>query len=117
MREIEEFGMEEIRVFSEQDITQNKVYAILAYLGILFLVPLVVAKDSPYARYHTNQGVVLFLVGLIINIIGIIPILGWIVATVGHIVLLVLRIMGMWNAFKGEAKPLPLVGHIEIIKA
>ncbi|MGL4739171.1 MAG: DUF4870 domain-containing protein [Cellulosilyticaceae bacterium] len=109
--------MDEIRVFSEQDITQNKVYAILAYLGILFLVPLIVAKDSPYARYHTNQGVLLFLAGVIVNAMAIIPILGWIAAAVGNIILLVFKIIGMLNAFRGEAKPLPIFGHIEIIKA
>ncbi|MGL4346336.1 MAG: DUF4870 domain-containing protein [Cellulosilyticaceae bacterium] len=109
--------MKEIRVFSQQDIEQNKIYAILGYLGILFLVPLIVAKDSPYARYHTNQGAVLFIASIACNVLAIIPILGWIVAIVGNFVIVVLRIMGVVNAFRGEAKPLPIVGGIEIIKA
>ena len=48
------------------DIEQNKVFAILAYLGILFLVPLLAAPQSPFARYHTNQGIILFITSLIV---------------------------------------------------
>ena len=43
------------------DAEQNKVFGILAYLGILCLIPLLAAKDSRFARYHANQGLVLFL--------------------------------------------------------
>lgn len=108
--------MKEVIVFDKNDIQENKVYAILAYLGILFLVPLLAAKDSPFARYHTNQGVLLFIAGIICNMLAIVPILGWIAAVIGNIIILVFRIIGIINAFKGEAKELPIIGHIEIIK-
>jgi hypothetical protein len=39
-----------------QDAQDNKIMAILAYLGLLFLVPFLAAKESPFARFHTNQG-------------------------------------------------------------
>jgi hypothetical protein len=47
------------------DIEKNKVFAVLAYIGILFLVPLLAAPQSRFARYHTNQGIVLFLASII----------------------------------------------------
>lgn len=53
--------MEEKIVFNTEDVNGNKVFGILAYIGILFLVPLFAAKDSQYARFHTNQGLVLFI--------------------------------------------------------
>jgi len=34
----------------EKDLT-----AILSYLGILFLVPLLVSKDNPFAQFHAKQ--------------------------------------------------------------
>ena len=40
-----------------EDADKNKVMGILAY--VIFLVPLIVAKDSPFAKYHTNQGLAL----------------------------------------------------------
>ena len=49
--------MEEVNVTPDpNDVQSNKVMAILAYFGILFLIPLLAAKESAYARYHTNQG-------------------------------------------------------------
>lgn len=60
--------MEEKIVFNTEDVNGNKVFGILAYIGILFLVPLFAAKDSQYARFHTNQGLVLFIAEVILNI-------------------------------------------------
>ena len=41
------------------DVQENKVMGILAYLSFLVLIPLFAAKESPFARFHTNQGLVL----------------------------------------------------------
>lgn len=49
--------------FEQEDINQNKVMAVLAYIGILVLVPLLAAPNSKYARYHVNQGLLLFIAG------------------------------------------------------
>jgi uncharacterized membrane protein len=103
-------------VCDPQDIEKNKVYAVLAYIGILFLVPLLAAKDSPYAKFHTNQGLVLFLLEVALSVISWIPVLGWIVGVVGWIAVAVFLIMGIVNAAQGECKPLPIIGEIEIIK-
>ena len=46
----------------QSDAQQNKVMGILAYLSWLVIVPLLAAKESPFARYHTNQGLVLAIV-------------------------------------------------------
>lgn len=94
----------------------NKLLAAISYIGFLFLVPLLVAKDDAFARYHANQGLVLFLAGIVIGIIAIIPIIGWIISLVGGVATFVFMILGIVNAVKGEMKPLPLIGGIEIIK-
>ena len=113
-------------IFDKDDIETNKVFAILAY--IIFLIPLLAAKESPYAKYHTNQGLVLFIAAVVsiiaINILGyilgFIPILGWIVtvliAMLFPILILVLVIIGIINAANGKAKPLPIIGNITILK-
>lgn len=103
-------------VCDPQDIEKNKAYAILAYIWILFLVPLLAAKDSPYAKFHANQGLVLFLFGIALGAVGWIPILGWLVAIVGSIMAFVFMIIGIVNAAQGECKPLPIIGEIELIK-
>ena len=58
--------------YDAQDIEKNKVMAVLAY--ILFFIPLLAAKDSKFARFHTNQGLVLFLGGIIASVVAVIPV-------------------------------------------
>ncbi len=106
----------ENKSYSKEDIEKNTVMAVLAY--IIFLIPLLAAKDSPYAKYHTNQGIVLFLAAVFINVIGsVIPIIGWFfILTFGNAFILILAIMGIINAVQGKVKPLPLIGSITLLK-
>ena len=103
--------------FDPQDINNNKGMSVLAYIGFLFLVPLLACPNSKFARYHTNQGLVL---GVVTGILGIIPIAGLIIggllSAVGGIFTLVLMIMGIINAAQGQAKELPLIGKITLLK-
>lgn len=98
------------------DIEANKAIAILAY--ILFFLPLLAAKDSRFALYHANQGLIVFLIAIGVNVIGsIIPLLGWfLILPFGNLAVLILVVMGILTAGKGEMKPLPLVGGFTIIK-
>lgn len=110
--------------FDPQDIMANKGMSVLAYIGILFLIPLLACPNSRFARYHTNQGLVLFLFGIAVSIvtaiISIIPFLGWVLGPIiglaGSIFELVLMIMGIINAAQGQAKELPLIGKISLLK-
>jgi uncharacterized membrane protein len=104
----------------QSDAEKNKAMAIVGYIvPILFFIPLVTdAKNSPFAKFHANQQLVLLIAAIVINVVGgIIPFLGWfIILPLGCIFLLVIAIMGIINAAKGEMKPLPLIGGINIIK-
>lgn len=110
-------GANKPKVATKEDVEKNKVMGILAYLGILVLVPLLSAKDSPFAQYHANQGLVLLIAGVIVGAASAFPIIGWfIVAPIGSILLFILAIMGIINAANGEMKPLPLIGQYTILK-
>jgi len=114
------------------DVEKNKVMALLAYIGILWLVPLLAAKDSPFAKYHANQGLVLFLaevvfcvvVGCFSIFIHFIPYLGTViwcctcfVYPVISLAFLGYAIMGILNAVNGKMKPLPgIPDTLKIIK-
>ncbi len=98
------------------DVEKNKIMGILAY--IIFFIPLLAARDSKFAMYHANQGLVLFLAGIVVSILGsIIPLLGWfLILPLGMLAVTVLAIIGIINAAKGLLKPLPVIGGISIIK-
>jgi uncharacterized membrane protein len=106
------------------DIEQNRVFAVLAYIGILFLVPLLAAPKSRFARYHTNQGIVLFIANIVASVATIILIFVPFVGCVSGILAfalpvasLVFMILGIVNAASGLYKPLPLIGHYELMKS
>ncbi len=105
---------------NQSDAEKNKMMAIVGYIiPILFFIPLVTdAKNSPFAKFHSNQQLVLLLAAIAINIVGsVIPFIGWfLILPLGSIFLIVIAIMGIINAAKGEMKKLPLIGGISIIK-
>lgn len=114
--------------YTQEDINNNKIMAVLAYLGILVLIPILAAKDSKFARFHSNQGLVLLICDIVVSIVlGIVtaiialipyvgPILSGIIWAVIPIVLLVFAILGIVNAVQGKAKELPIIGKFKILK-
>jgi uncharacterized membrane protein len=102
-----------------KDVADNKVFAILAYFGILFLIPLLAAKESPFARFHTNQGLILFLaniaVWIIVVVLGLISYVLGLIGSILYLGLFILFILGVINAAKGEMKELPLIGTFKLI--
>lgn len=95
---------------------KNTGMAIIAYL--LFFVPLLAGEKSEFVKYHTNQGLILFLFSLGVSVIGsVVPILGWfLILPFGTIMVLVLLVMGILNAVNGEMKPLPVIGKYQLLK-
>ena len=106
--------------FDSKDIADNKGMAVLAYIGILFLIPLLAAPNSRFARFHANQGLVLFLAEVVLGaaggVLGLIPFVGWIISGAIGIVCLAFMIIGIVNAANGKAKELPLIGSFKLIK-
>lgn len=109
--------------YAPEDIQNNKVMAILAYLSWLVLIPLIAAKDSKFARFHCNQGIVLAIIEIVIwaifGALSFIPLVGWIFIVINSVLSLgcfALAVIGIINAANGKAKELPLIGHIKLIK-
>ena len=47
--------------FDSRDIAENKGITVLSYLGPLVFVPMFARKNSKFARFHANQGLVLLI--------------------------------------------------------
>ncbi len=90
---------------------ESKLWAFIGYLGILCLLPLLLKKDDGFAHFHAKQGLVLLILGVIISVIGVIPLLGWLIGFFGMILMVVLWIIGIINALTGKQKALPLIGQ------
>ena len=98
------------------DVEDNKLISVLCYFGILFLIPYLVKQDSPFVKFHSNQGLVLFILGLIVGVVSKIPFIGWVIGAVCGVFIFVCFILGIVNVLSGNMKQLPLIGSIEILK-
>ncbi len=100
------------------DLEQVKIMAALAYVGILFFLPLVTHPNSSFGKFHANQGLLLLITGIAINTVGsIIPFIGWfIILPLGWLFTFVLFVMGIVNALGLKKKRLPVIGGFDLIK-
>ncbi len=110
--------------FDTNDIEQNKVIAAIGYVPVLFLVPLLGAPDSSFAKFHANQGLILTLAAVALDvarsvlcaIFSFMPFLRnfvpEIISTVVSVAILAYIAIGVITAVQGKAKKLPFIGGI-----
>lgn len=107
--------------YSRSDIEENKVMGVLAYLSLLVLVPIFAAKNSRFAKFHANQGILLsatwIAFALVAKLIDLMTagILGFILP-LGNIALLAVLVFMIVNVVRGRAKELPIIGRFRILK-
>lgn len=120
--------------YKKEDIEKGKLMAVLSYIGILVVIPYFAEKENKFVRFHAIQGLNLLLINLIVSvasfalaviatIIFLIPILGWIIGFVLYAViglipvgLFVLDVLGVVYVLQGNAKEIPIVNKIKLIK-
>lgn len=120
--------------FDPADVNAGKGLCVLAYLGILFFVPLVAKAESKYCRFHANQGLVLLIANIAVGIVrtvinllvnaifgglfGMYVFANLITTLLGIVVgvaTLALTIIGIINTINGKAKELPIIGRFHLI--
>ena len=95
-------------------IEEGKTTAIVAYLTIIGLIIAFVLnneKNNEFAKFHIRQSLGIMLTGLALGMIGIIPILGWIISIAGFIFVVFLWISGLLNALNGKESAVPVMGE------
>ena len=117
--------------FDQSDLdSPNKWCYILAYLWILFFLPLLVCPDSKVGRFHANQGLMLLIfsavVGTLAGILGgmaWIPVIGGMfsifssfLASAGGLIHVAAFIYQLINIVNLKAVELPLIGKLRLIK-
>lgn len=130
---------QQVEATPDMDVQQNKGIAWLSYVGLFFLIPMFVKKESPYCQHHVKQGATLFATELAYTIATqiLLAIIGAIfpgytyyglyfnytvhsnvynifsvLFNLGSIFFLVMAIIGIVNAATGKVKELPLISKI-----
>lgn len=107
----------------DRSIEEGKPLAWLSYLGLLFLIPLLVLKENKFAQFHAKQGVAFF-IGWVIGfialliitfILGFIPIIGLILNTLLWILFwiffVIMAILGIVNSLQGKYWRMPIFAN------
>ena len=94
--------------FESKDVEENKYVAALSYIFILFLVPLFLKRESPFAQFHAKQGLVLTIIFFIGTFVFWIPIIGWL----AFLFLLVVDLMALVKTLHGHAWEIPLIKDV-----
>lgn len=113
--------------YDPQDIALYKRISVVAYLGLLVLIPMICIQNSRFTRYHSNQGLVLAILDVVVMALATVMttlfrnslfllILAGIISFALSVVLIYLTVVGIINAVKGRAKELPVIGKIRLLK-
>lgn len=128
---IEEKKVDNTGNSNQNDQSNTILFSILSYIGILWLIPLLVEKNDKVVRFHVNQGIVLFIFDIIGSIAGsiavgilsaifvfipVISFLGVVIASLFGILCFILMIIGIVNAANKSEKPLPIIGKFQVLK-
>ncbi len=97
--------------YDPRDIADNKLMGILCYLSILWLVPYLTTKDSPFVRFHLNQGLLVLIVGIAGAVLQCLRVVGWVLSVAAF----ALAIIGIVNVVNGKVQELPLIGKFKLL--
>lgn len=83
----------------------------LCYLGLLALVPYVVAREPGVLRFHARQGFALGLLGVVCAAVSAVPVLGF-VGLLGIAGVVVLSAVGIAKALRREEWRMPVAADV-----
>ena len=95
--------------------SEQIIFGILAYLGILVLIPLLVKKDDKWVQEHAKQGLAFLILCVIVWVVAFIlvwiPFLGWAVMTILWLLMFVIFIIEVIKVARGQDPwTIPLIG-------
>ena len=101
--------------FDKETNDQARVASAIGYL--FFFVPIIMHPESKFARYHSNQGLILLILEFL-GIVGLaeIPKIGGYLSFSCLIFCLVCLIRGIILALRGKAKRIPFFGKLVIVE-
>ena len=88
----------------------SRTLAVMSYLGVLSLVPLVMNRHDSYVQFHARQGVVLWMWEVLAIYTLLVPAVGQVFFRVSSIACLVLSVAGVLSVLLGRAWKFPVIG-------
>jgi uncharacterized membrane protein len=95
---------------NDKIVLEGKIFAVLSYLFILAIIPLILKKDNDFVLSHGRQGLVIFVAEVGVFIFSIIFGEGFL--KLGLFVLSVMSFVGIIAVLRGQYIELPVIAKI-----
>ncbi len=92
---------DDVKKDDSSDANLNKKFAILSYMWILCLIPLLYKRNSKFCQFHAKQGLILF----VFSFVSWFPVFGWILC----LALILVSIMGVKKTYDEEYWEIPYI--------
>ena len=96
---------------SDDPVVEGKAWALLSYLSLLCLLPLILKRNNEFALFHAKQGLLFFLFSIVFSLVTVVPVLGFI-GMLGNLVIIILCVVGLFKVLQGKYWEAPVLGKI-----
>ena len=97
---------------SKKEGNNTMVMGVLSYLGILVIIPFLMAKDDAFVKFHIKQGVVLAVIEIVLWALSGMFWGFYFIISLINLVTIILSIIGIINVVQHQEKEIPLVGSL-----
>lgn len=97
---------------SQAEIQEGRFFALVGYISVLCLVPLLLKRNNKFALFHGKQGLVLFILEFGAGILKAVPAVGDVVFTLAFVVCGILSLVGILKVLMNEYWEMPLIYDI-----
>lgn len=89
--------------------SDERIFAALSYVAFLFILTIITKPRSEYCRFHAKQGMVLFLITIVVlMVLATIPFIG----SLFTLALFALYVLALYRAYRGDRWKIPFIGDI-----
>ncbi|MBF0283537.1 MAG: hypothetical protein HQL51_03665 [Magnetococcales bacterium] len=91
---------------------RTRTMALLSYMSVLCLIPLIFDHNEPFVRFHARQGVVLWIWSVLAMFSLHLPILGGYIFSVSALLIGALSLFGVVAVLMAKRWRLPLIDRV-----
>ncbi len=89
----------------------GRIMALMSYLGVLCLVPLVLNRKEEFVRFHARQGLILWMWEVLAIFSLFIPVIGHAFFTISFFVCGMCSLMGILQVLANKSWKFPVIGN------
>ena len=102
--------MNEATMLQRDTALSSRILAVMSYLGVLSLVPLVMNRNDPYVQFHARQGVILWMWEVLAIYTLLMPVVGKLFFKFSSVACVILSVIGVLAVVLGRAWKFPIIG-------